>query len=94
MNGNSRLAALRSMLHDMEREVGLQQLSSTQRDVYYAACLMRDDDSLVRSEEMRTHPILSELPRSSFFRILRELSEAGYLRQAGSPRSGLYQILR
>ena len=37
-----RLATLRIMLHQMEREVGLEDLSSAQRDVYYAACLLAD----------------------------------------------------
>jgi hypothetical protein len=39
---NDKLAALRNMLWQMEIEVGLDQLSQPQKDVYYAACLVSD----------------------------------------------------
>ena len=47
---NDKLAILRNMLWQMEVEVGLEQLSQAQRDVYYAACLVADDDQLVHSD--------------------------------------------
>jgi hypothetical protein len=94
MKGNRRLAALRNMLHAMEREVGLQELSTIQRDIYYAACLSRDDQSLLSTDALRTHPIVRELPRSSFFRALKDLVDLGYFKPAGSPRSGLYEVVK
>lgn len=89
-----RLATLRIMLHQMEREVGLEDLSSSQRDVYYAACLLADDQSKVSSDTLRVHPMLDQVPRSTFFRVLKELVAVGYLRSAGSPRSGLYEVVQ
>lgn len=89
-----RLAALRSMLLSMEREVGLDELSEGQRDVYYAACLAASGEQLVYSEDIRQHPMLARIPRSTFFRFLKELVAIGYLAPSGSPRSGQYTIVQ
>lgn len=91
---NSKLAALRNMLFQMERDVGLEVLSPPQRDVYYAACLVAEGDAPVNSDQVRHHPMIETMPRSTFFRILRELTEIGYLQSTGSERSGLYQVVR
>lgn len=94
MHKKERLAALRSMLLSMEHEVGLDVLSEGQRDVYYAACLSADSRYLVQSDDLRSHPMLNRIPRSTFFRLLKELVSCGYLAPAGSPRSGQYVIKR
>jgi hypothetical protein len=94
MHKKERLAALRSMLISMESEVGLDVLSEGQRDLYYAACLSADEQYLVQSDDLRAHPMLQRMPRSTFFRLLRELISFGYLAPAGSPRSGKYLIKR
>lgn len=94
MHKKERLAALRSMLLSMEHEVGLDVLSEGQRDVYYAACLSSDSRNLVQSDDLRSHPMLNRIPRSTFFRLLKELVSCGYLAPAGSPRSGQYVIKR
>lgn len=93
MTMRTRLAALRQMLYELEAETELKALSAVQRDVYYAACLLLDDGGeIVNSEHLREHPLLKDMPRSSFFRVLRELAETGYIQTAGTPRSGLYRI--
>ncbi len=94
MQKKERLAALRSMLLSMEHEAGLDGLSEGQRDLYYAACLSADNLCLVQSDELRKHPMLSRMPRSTFFRLLKELVSSGYLAPAGSQRSGQYAIVK
>ena len=94
MQKKERLAALRGMLISMETEVGLDVLSEGQRDLYYAACLSADAQYLVQSDDLRKHPMLSRMPRSTFFRLLKELVSHGYLAPAGSARSGLYAIIQ
>lgn len=93
MTNRTRLATLRHMLFAMETETGLTMLSPAQRDIYYAACLLvYDADEIVNSDSLRDHPLLKDMPRSSFFRVLRELVGLGYLQATGSPRSGLYRV--
>lgn len=91
---NEKLASLRTMLWQMEVEVGLEQLSSHQKDVYYAACLTADEDQFVHSEAVKHHAILSKMSRPTFYRSLRELVEQGFLTAAGSGRDGLYMVKR
>lgn len=89
-----RLAALKSMLFTMECSVGLDRLTDGQRDVYYAAWLASNGQQTVQSDDMRNQPILSKIPRSTFFRLLKELVTTGYLIPAGTIRSGEYTIVR
>ena len=89
---NDKLAALRNMLWQMEVEVGLDQLSQPQKDVYYAACLVSDPDQCVHSETVRRHPLLQPMSRPTFYRALKELVEKGFLTAASSGRDGRYRI--
>ncbi len=45
----------------MEVEVGLEKLSQPQRDVYYAACLVADDEKQLDSEQVMHHPMMEAI---------------------------------
>lgn len=94
MASNSRLARLRDLLWQMEVEVGLERLSQPQRDVYYAACLVADEDKTLQSEQVKGHPMVAPMARPTFYRALRDLVLEGYLEAAGGSRSGRYRIVR
>ena len=94
MNKDSKLARLRDLLWHMEVEVGLERLSQPQRDVYYAACLVADEQKLLHSEQVRHHPIVQAMPRPTFYRALRDLVLEGYLVAASESRNGRYKIVR
>lgn len=89
-----KLAALRSMLWQMEIEFGLEDLSAAQKDVYYAACLVADEGAVVFSDTMKRHPLLAPMARPTFYRALKQLSEKGFLASIGSGKSGRYKINR
>lgn len=89
-----RMAALRSLLVGMERDVGMNDLNSGQRDIYYAAQLVSDEHKDAHGDDMRNHPILSEMPRSTFFSLIKGLITNGYLNHKDGPRSGTYTILK
>lgn len=94
MSANSKLAQLRDLLWQMEVEVGLEQLSQPQRDVYYAACLVADETKELQSEQVRLHPMVTQMARPTFYRALKELVERGFLVSSGSSKSGRYRIVR
>lgn len=94
MTGNERLARLRDLLWQMEVEVGLEQLSQPQRDVYYAACLVADEQRTLHSEQIRRHPMVAPMARPTFYRALKDLVTCGYLVAASDGRTGRYRILR
>lgn len=82
------------MLWQMEVEVGLEDLSQPQKDVYYAACLVADEDQLVHSETVKRHPMLALMARPTFYRALKDLVDKGFLVIAGSRKDGRYLIKR
>ena len=91
---NGKLALLRSMLWQMEVEVGLEQLSQPQKDVYYAACLVADYERQVYSDTVRHHPMLAPMTRPTFYRALKDLVDKGFLTAASQRRDGRYLIKR
>ena len=91
---NGKLASLRDLLWKMELEVGLEQLSQPQRDVYYAACLVADDQKLLHSEQVKGHHMVANLSRPTFYRALRDLVEQGFLVAASESKNGRYRIVR
>lgn len=91
---NSKLARLRDLLWQMEVEVGLEQLSQSQRDVYYAACLVADGQKTIHSEQVRQHPMVAPMARPTFYRALKDLVMEGYLVAASDSKNGRYRIAR
>lgn len=94
LSSNAKLARLRDLLWQMEVEVGLEQLSQSQRDVYYAACLVADEQKMLHSEQVRRHPMVAPMARPTFYRALRDLVLEGYLEATGEARSGRYRVAR
>lgn len=91
---NGKLARLRDLLWQLEVEVGLEQLSQPQRDVYYAACLVADSDKVLHSEQVRHHPMVESMARPTFYRALKDLVQEGYLMAASESKNGRYKIAR
>lgn len=94
MSKNSKIAALRSMLWHMEVEVGLETLTQPQKDVYYAACLVADEDEIFQSDSVKRHPMLAPMARPTFYRALKDLVDKGFLAATSSRKDGRYQIKR
>lgn len=94
MMQNTKLAALRNMLLQMEAEIGLEKLSQPQKDVYYAACLVADEDQVIHSESVKHHPMLTPMARPTFYRALKELVQKGFLAAVSSQKNGKYRINR
>ena len=87
-----KLAALRSLLHGMERELGLDDLSQSQRDVYYAASLLHGAGEPITTELLQTHPLTRDIPRPTFFRSLKSLLDRTLMFRSGGERSGRYVL--
>lgn len=90
MNING-MAALRNLLADMETDLGIHELPGPQRDILYAASLLTAKGENVTAAALHQHPLVCGMTRSSFFRYLKSLSEAGYLTASGD-RTGSYEV--
>ena len=80
---------LRSMLREMEHELGLHTLTQVEKDVFLAAhALSGASGKVVSSDEIRNHDLTSGIAQASYHRALRSLVSMGLLKKlkAISPR--------
>lgn len=83
-----RLLSVINLAADMERELGLQNLNIVSRAIYYSVAELKTNGGT--AQKIRSNPKLSEVSRSSFFRHLNDLCEAGFIikikDETGHPR--------
>lgn len=92
MNDISKLAELRKLLLGMERALGLEELSSVERDIYYAANELAQQTQGVRTTGLLAHALMKDVSRPTFFRALKSLVNKGYLSQSATSRRGVYVV--
>lgn len=83
-----KLAMLRNLLAGMEHDLKLDQLPETQRNIIYAAELLDGREKPASVNDIMGHPLVVDTPRATFFRALKGVVEAGYLRKVGHKGSG------
>ncbi len=88
----SKLAALRHLLHEMEQELGLDVLSPVQRDVLYAAHLLSENSDTFTTAQLRRHAMVLNVPKPTFFRVLKALLENGHIIQGTDATHGVYSL--
>jgi hypothetical protein len=75
----TRIQVLRDLLEQMEQDLGLSDLTPSQRDVYFAAWMGSNADGVVTSTAMKSHPGLSQMPVATFHRCLKALVDMKFL---------------
>lgn len=86
------LAALRQLLQTMERDIGLEEMSPTQKDVYYAASLISEEQETFPLSDLMQHSLASNISRPTFFRCLKWLVSNGYLNPEGRSSVSTYSV--
>ena len=103
MSEISKLTELRKLLLDMEQSMGLQNLSSVERDIYYAASDYAASDhasstgtgaatGAVKTTTLQEHRLLAQVSRPTFFRGLKSLLGKGYLEPCKNSTRGYYIV--
>jgi len=92
MSEISKLTELRKLLLDMESSMGLQDLSSVERDIYYAASDHAISAGAVKTTVLQEHALLAQVSRPTFFRGLKSLQNKGYLEQCKNSTRGYYIV--
>lgn len=93
MSTISALFELRRMLREMERDVGLQELSASEMDVFLAAHnVSNEPGDVVTSDQIRQHELASGLAQATYHRALRSLVELGLLQKAEGYKAGMYVV--
>jgi hypothetical protein len=92
MSEISKLAELRKLMLEMERSMGLQDLSAVERDIYYAATELSEARSGVKTTNLLDHTLVVNVSRPTFFRALKSLVCKGYLFQNQASGRGQYIV--
>jgi len=92
MSKISKLTGLRKLMIEMERSMGLQDLSPVERDIYYAATELSDTLNGVRTTNLLDHKLVVEVSRPTLFRAIKSLVSRGYLIQALETGRGRYIV--
>lgn len=87
------LFELRSMLREMERDVGLHDLSGPEMDVLLAAHdVTKKCGDVITSEQIWHHELAAELAQATYHRALKSLQAMGFLAKARGYKSGRYVL--
>lgn len=87
------LAQLRALLFEMEKTMGLVDLSPNERDVLYAINeVSTGSPRAARSEAIRNHPLAAAIPQATYHRALKSLVQRGLVAHAPETRAGHYVI--
>ena len=82
------IAALRLLLMDGERDIGLADLSGPQRDVYYALLLLQAElGAGVKTSRVLEHDLVAHIPRATFYRALTYLNDRGLIKKCSESKN-------
>jgi len=87
------ISDLRLLLLQMECDIGLEDLSRTERDVLLAAhAVARQNGGKITSDQIRSHDLARKLAQASYHRALKTLIEAGFLDKADGYKARHYVV--
>lgn len=93
------IARLRELLASLEKDLGLDTLSTNERAVLYAMQRIRNDSqregsepAIVRTEELRRHNLVEDMSQPTFNRAIKKLIEKKFLSPAPEMRVGAYTL--
>lgn len=85
------LSQLREVILGMEMDLGLDGLASSERDLLYAIYSLFVNEAVpVRTESLREHVLLRNMPPATFHRSLRNLLHLGFVELASGRKVGAY----
>lgn len=84
---------LRAMLLQLEHDVGLDDLSRTERDVLLAAHnLTQHAGDVVSSDQIRSHVLVEPVAQATYYRAIRNLLAGGQLKRASGTKARAYVV--
>lgn len=92
MKNIGQVAQLKEILLGMERDLNLGDLGRIEKNILYAATLLAEQNEHIDSEHIRAHGLMEGVPRSSFFRALKRVIEAGYLAHLPGTQRSAYRL--
>ena len=88
------VSQLRELMIGMEYDLGLGHLSQNEKDVFYAVISVidanRHRDGVAKSEEIKSHLLVSDMTQPTFHRCLKTLIDLGLIDRAPNTKAGSY----
>ncbi|MGL6211034.1 MAG: hypothetical protein ACRC14_14525 [Paracoccaceae bacterium] len=85
------LSQLREVLFGMEKDLGLDRLAQNERDLLYAVeSLFSKDVAPVRTEALKDHVLVREMPPATFHRTLKALLLKGFIEHGVGRKAGAF----
>ena len=86
-------AKLREVLFQIEKDLGIEELTETERKVLAVlASLSGGTENNVSLDDIRQDAIVTDIPAPSLYRAFSTLQKRGYIDRSGGQRSGLYHL--
>jgi hypothetical protein len=84
---------LRLMLERMERDLGLSDMSTSEKCIYFAAQDLKSEDDTVETKDLIGHPLTAGLSRPTFFRGLKKIQSTGLLKKSELKKTGEFKVI-
>ena len=87
------LAKLLEMSAGLQNELGLGDMAPVERDIMVIiGSICQREGREVRTEEIATHPLLAQVPKSTLHRSLRQLRERGLIHHPAGYKAGRFLL--
>ena len=92
MDNLGKTAQLRQLLFGLEKDLGISELGTVKQNILYAATLVAKPDAPIDTNDIRRHELVNGVPRSTFFKALKELVTAGFLQHSDGTQRASYML--
>ena len=87
-----KVASLRVLLSELEREVGIEEIGSIEKRVLLSIADLTSSCDIATTKLIKAHPLNSAVTQPSFYRAMSKLERMGKIKRVGEKR-GFYVIV-
>ena len=86
------LTRLRTLVSEMEADLGLSDLKESEKKIYLAAADCAQNDKVVETRQLLDHALANDIARPTFYRALKNLETEGRLVRVDAKRNVLFRL--
>lgn len=88
-----KVVTLRILLEEMEQNLGLGGLSTSEKNVYFAAQDVKSSEGVAETKLIIEHKLVTGMSRPTFFRALKSVQKLGLMRHTDRKKTGEFEVL-
>ena len=86
------LFKIRLVLHDMEKKLGLTNLTSIERDVLYVIESLAEEKDIIASQDILNHDLTHNVSRPTVYRALKRLLDENFISKSPIADRGFFSL--